>query len=248
MALIPRLLKPGLGAAAWTALAASAGRTAWRLSRSARYKRTAVAYQQQPEPAVALRLLVVGDGTALGSGASAPERSVAGLIGRDYPLLGIDNRAESGARYADVLEQLRQASGPYDLLLVQAGSNDVLRSTERDALHADIERVVRRARELAPRVVLVAGTNLGNAPFFAPPLSWWMTRRSELVRDLVATVARRHGAHVVDLFFEGVDDPLMHDPRLLAGDGLHPSDAGYARWWQEVRRQLPVAEWLQAAA
>lgn len=247
MALIPRLLKPGIGAAAWATVAARAGRTAWRLSRSAHYARHAVGFQQQPAPAVALRMLVAGDGTALGSGASGPEHSVAGLAGAAYPLLGVETIAEPGARLADVLEQLRRASGRYDLVLVQAGGMDVLRQTQRDALQADIERVVRRARELAPQVVLMPCGNLGNLPFFAPPLTWLMAQRSRLLERLLRSVAERHGAQVVGLYREPGADPFVRNPRWLAADGLHPNDAGYACWWQELQKQLPLAQWLAAA-
>lgn len=51
----------------------------------------------------------------------------------------------------------------------------------------------------------------------------------------LARAARRHGAEVVDLYTLSRRE-MPRRPELIAGDGYHPSDAGYARWaeamWQ----------------
>jgi acyl-CoA thioesterase-1 len=57
----------------------------------------------------------------------------------------------------------------------------------------------------------------------------------------VARVAKRHGALVVDLY-EASRREVPGHPELLAADGYHPSDLGYARWaelmWEAVRTRL----------
>ena len=63
---------------------------------------TAVAYEQHPENP-ALSILVVGDSSAIGVGASAPGESVAGRLGEYFPTATIQNRGISGQRLADLL-------------------------------------------------------------------------------------------------------------------------------------------------
>jgi lysophospholipase L1-like esterase len=240
-----RFLRPALGLAALGLVIGTSGCAAWRLSRSAELVRRSEPFQQRPA-APALRLLVVGDSTAVGTGASTPTRSVAGRAGQAYPRLAIENRAADGARHADVIRQL-QGEDRFDVVLVQVGGNDVIRPGSLDGLEAQIDEVVRRARALAPHVVLMPCGNVGNAPFFFAPLSWWMTRRSRALHRFTQSAARRGGAQYVNLFHERDDDPFVQDPSLNASDGLHPGDEGYALWWQQLQTQAGMAQLLAAA-
>lgn len=136
----------------WSAVAIVVGlgiRTAGRLHESAELTRLSRPLQRTPvQPS--LRLLVVGDSTAVGTGATVPEASVAGLLGLAFPRLQIDNRA-------------------------------------------------------------------------------------------------RDGAKLVSLFREAADDPFVQRPELNAADGLHPSDAGYRVWFDELMAQASLPQRLSAA-
>ena len=235
--------------AAGASAVAGAGLTVWRLHRARRLIARSEALQHRPaDPA--LRLLIVGDSTAVGTGASTPSATVAGRFAAAYPRLQIDNRARDGARWRDLPAQLRGPGGArrYDLVLIQAGGNDIVRLTEHDALHAAVERGVRRAAEVGREVVLMPCGNVGHAPLFFAPLSGWLTRRSRELHAMVRKVAARHGAVYVGLFREGDADPFACDRGLHAVDGLHPSDAGYALWWRELQQQADLPRRLAAAA
>ena len=148
-------------------------RSAWLLHQSSRLVQQAQA--RQARPAVpAQRLLVVGDSTAVGTGASSAALSLVGLIAAAHPDWQIHNLAANGARFADVARQLAMAQPGHDRVLVLAGGNDVIRLTSAAALQADIRRVVDLARHKGRRVVLMPAGSVGHAPFFWPPLSWWM--------------------------------------------------------------------------
>lgn len=193
-----------------------------------------------------LRLLIVGDSTAVGTGASAPEGSLAGLLGQAFPRLQIVNRARDGATFAGVLAQL-VGDEPFDMVLVMAGGNDVVRLRGLEELKIDVERVAQRARQRAGLVVLMPAGNVGNAPFFFPPVSWLMTWRSRQLHALVSDAASRHGAVVVNLFRERADDPFVQQPSLNARDGLHPGAAGYQVWFRELMAQAALRQRLSAA-
>jgi lysophospholipase L1-like esterase len=111
----------------------------------------------------------------------------------------------------------------------------------------DIDRVAQLARQAAPFVVLMPAGNVGNAPFFFPPMSWWMTHRARRLHAAVAASALRHGAVYVRLFEERENDPFARQRALNASDGLHPSDAGYRVWLQQLLQQAGLAQRLTAA-
>lgn len=234
-----------LAVAAAAALLFTTGCAAWRIGQAADLARKSTPFQQSPADA-ALSLLIVGDSTGVGTGASAPEASLAGLLGRTHPRLRIDNRARDGATFADVLRQF-DGTQRYDLVLIQAGGNDVIRMRSDDDVRADIDRATALARERSDRVVLMPAGNVGNAPFFFAPVSQLMTSRARRLHAFVRESATRHGAVVVNLFKEKADDPFAQTPELNAVDGLHPSDAGYRVWRDELLAQSGWAEVLDRA-
>lgn len=232
----------------WSAIALVVGlgaRTAWRLVESAELVRLTSPLQQTPA-LPSLRLLIVGDSTAVGTGATEPHASVAGLLGRAFPRLEIVNRARNGAKFAAVLGQL-EGHEDFDMVLVMAGGNDVVRLRGLEGLQGDVERVMHRARQRAELVVVMPAGNVGNAPFFFAPMSWLMTWRSRRLHTFVGEAAARHGALPVNLFREGTDDPFVQRPELNAADGLHPSDAGYRVWFDELMLQADLPRRLSAA-
>ena len=187
-------------------------------------------------------LLVVGDSTAVGTGASEAERSLPGLIAADHPDWRIDNRAANGARFAEVVGQLDGATGQHDLVLILAGGNDVIRLTSADELRSQVEQVVALARRRGRTVVLMPCGNVGHAPFFLPPLSWLMGQRSQQLHALVADIAQRTGSRYVRLLQPRASDPFAQDPVAMnAADGLHPSDLGYRQWYQVLQDQGGLA-------
>jgi lysophospholipase L1-like esterase len=214
--------------------------TAWRFAEARELARASEPFRRDRAEAQA-RVLVVGDSTGVGTGAPVPGESVAGRIAARYPDVAIDNRSRDGARFADVRADLDGATGPYAMVLVQAGGNDVLRLTGEGRLALDVDAALARARRLAPVVVVMPPGNVGIAPFFWPPASWWMSARARRMHAIVRDAAARRGATYVGLYRERADDPFARDPRrMYAADGLHPSGDGYAQWTGELVRQADL--------
>ena len=221
----------------------TSGCAAWRLKQSLELARQSQPWQASPVPASAT-LLIVGDSTAVGTGASAPQASLAGLISREHPQVQIVNRAKDGARFADIARQL-EGDERFDVIVVLGGGNDVIRLTGREELQAGIERTAQLARARADTVILMPSGNVGNAPFFFAPWSWLMTQRSKNLHQLVRSAAASSGAIYVKLYQDKAADPFAQEPgRLHARDGLHPSDAGYELWYRELDAQAGLAKKL----
>lgn len=243
--------RPFVGALSLVAVLAvltTTGCAAWRIKQSAELARRSEPFQAAPAAPLA-SVLVVGDSTAVGTGASSPATSLPGLIARDQPRLRIVNRAQDGAKFADVVRQLEAVSESehFDAILILGGGNDVIRMTRFEALEQDVAHTAQLARTRAGLVVFMPSGNVGNAPFFFPPVSWLMSRRSRALHGFVREAASDNGALYVNLYQDKADDPFAQRPKELnAADGLHPSDAGYHVWYDQLNRQADLSRRLTA--
>lgn len=237
-----------LAVVAALAVLGGSGRVAWRIKQSTELARQSEPFETSPAQPVAT-LLVVGDSTGVGTGASSPAQSLVGLIARNHPRLQIVNQAQDGAKFADIASQLAALGDQrFDAVLVLGGGNDVIRLTRQKTLAQTVARTAQLARSYAKLVVIMPSGNVGSAPFFFPPVSWLMSRRSRDLHELVREVASDTGALYVNLYKEKADDPFAQRPdELNAKDGLHPSDAGYRVWYSELNAQVDFSNRLNAS-
>ena len=224
--------------------AATAAYAALRLRAADRLGRSGVPFDRQAQ-AEGARLLVVGDSTAVGAGASAPGCSLPGLLSRANPSLSVVHRGEPGAGFEDTLAQLA-GDERFDAVLVLVGARDVLRLASGRRLRDSVQRVAQRARLHAEVVVFMPPGNLGNAAFVLPPWNWCLGLLSRRLDAMVGEVAQANGAQHVSMFRSRDDDPFARHPkRLHASDGLHPSDAGYELWQRELEIQAQLSARLR---
>lgn len=184
-------------------------------------------------------IFVVGDSTAYGTGASRAEASVAGQLGAAFPQFAVETNAKNGRLIAEVTPVLmaRDATSPVNLLLLQIGGNDILAGRSIEVMEADIRQVLTLAQTRAAHVVFMSTGNVGAASFFTtngmpdPELE----ARTRAARAMYLEVTAELGVSYVDLFTEPAFDQFLKEPEVyLAWDGLHPSDAGYALWYESL--------------
>ncbi len=194
----------------------------------------------------AVRLTVVGDSLALGVGATDSSRGFAFDLFRRVrmtrPASEVTNLAIGGATTADVvrLELGRVASTKPDVVLIEAGANDLVRRHATKAFARDFERLVGGVRRASPqaRVVLFNVPDISVSPIFEASAKSALHRLAVAYNGSVTAVARRAGVPVVDLF--GFSQRARTDPaQYLSTDQFHPSDAGHAAIaaaaWPSVR-------------
>ncbi len=192
------------------------------------------------KPDSGMSILVIGDSTAVGTGASSPEHSLAGLLGVHFPNASIENRGVNGAKTRELIERLKKLSDRhFDLIMIHIGGNDVVRFTERKELKHDIDSVLRLAKQLADKVVLVSTGNVGTAKLLPYGTRWLFTWRTRQVREILKSAAVKQGVSYADLFREHANDPFALEPRkYYAADFFHPSDAGYLDWFTLIKAKL----------
>ncbi|HWM35057.1 MAG TPA: SGNH/GDSL hydrolase family protein [Pseudolysinimonas sp.] len=172
----------------------------------------------------ALRLLVLGDSTAVGTGVEQMSDGLAGQIARRieepvaWRVLG-----ESGLRADEVLTRHLDAALelPADRIVLLAGWNDALQLRSATAFGRDLHAIVAALDVANPtsRIVLVAPPRFGVFPVLPQPLRSALGAHVAGLSREAAAVARELHVSLVD-GFDGVD---------VAADRFHPDAAGYAR-------------------
>lgn len=186
-------------------------------------------------------ILVAGDSTAVGTGASNPKLSIAGRLGSEYPNADITNVSKYGLRLSGLREMLRTLPREqYDLVVLQIGANDVTGRTSEAAMRQSLSEILIRVESLSPRVVVLTAGNIGLAPVFRFPLSTFITARTRAARILFMDELRKYPqARYVDLFKDRAHETFTTDvKRYYAPDGFHPSADGYGLWYLEVKKQI----------
>lgn len=186
------------------------------------------------------KFLFIGDSAAVGTGASKPEKSIAGLFAADYPRVDIINEGEAGMKLSGLNRKLLDLDERrYDLIVIMVGANDIIQFTPINSVQKTIDHVAGRAKELSDRVVILHSGNLGLAPFFPDFARSQMTSRSQDLRRIYKKVADDRGVVYVDLYAERIDDETNPSyPWWFAPDGLHLNDQGYQHWYDQIQAAL----------
>lgn len=203
-----------------------------------------------PRDAAAPVLYVaLGDSTVEGIGATEPAATyVARLHARlraVYPRASVANLGVGGATSADVVDgQLERATllRP-QLVTLSIGPNDITGHVPLAEYERHVETIFRRLTgETGAVVVVTLLPDLAVTPRFrgrpAAPAVGELTVR---FNASLARLARRYGVEAVDLYGPSRAE-VPRRPELIAPDGYHPSDEGYARWaelvWRGIERRL----------
>jgi lysophospholipase L1-like esterase len=193
--------------------------------------------------------VALGDSTVEGVGASRPELNYVSRLHERlravYPAAQVRNLGVGGATSADVLAgQLARAValGP-QLVTLSVGPNDITQAVPASAYERNLDAILARlARETRAVVVVNLLPDLGVTPRFrGQPQQAVVARLSEELNDIIRRKGRAHGAALVDLHGPSREE-VPRRPELMAADGYHPSDAGYARWaelmWRGVEPRI----------
>lgn len=195
------------------------------------------AYQQAPAKS-SMKILVLGDSTAVGTGSVDPAQSVAGRLGKDFPTATIVNRAVNGLKTDQLLADKDKlfAGGPYDLLVVHIGANDVLRLRNMNEIRGRIKEIIDIGLTKSGHVALFTSGNIGDAkliPWFARPI---MSYRSKTLRNYAVELDNQSDRFTyVDLYYKKAG---ISDERFYATDRLHLSGEGYGFWHKELKSAL----------
>ncbi|MGB3908913.1 MAG: SGNH/GDSL hydrolase family protein [Pseudolysinimonas sp.] len=167
-----------------------------------------------------LRLVVVGDSTAVGTGAESLDDALPGRLGK---LLGARWRVvgRNGATAADVLRDHidEAAGGPADVAVLMVGWNDALKLRSGRAFARDLEMLIDRLVAASPkgRIVVVGPPAFADFAVLPRPLRNALGAHTTGLSRIAARVAGERG----------VDFAPGFDGRSVSSDGFHPDRRGY---------------------
>ncbi len=202
-------------------------------------------FEQHP-PKSSASILVIGDSSAVGVGASQPADSIAGLLGHRYPNATITNRGISGLRVAGLLSALRsQLIKPdehFGLILIQIGGNDTTHLTNYAQVETDLSAALELVKKSSASVALMSTGNFATVHFFPTPLNYYFGHRSKVMRDLFVRLAADKGVAYVDLYEPLGQNHFEKDPdHFYAADMFHLNSYGYEWWFTKVSQTIDTA-------
>ncbi len=176
-----------------------------------------------------MKVIVVGDSTALGAGAERPGDSLAGLLVSVYPDAQIINRAKSGIYISEVHAQFDK-NETTNLLFCASGGMDVLFLQPVDKIAHDLRSFLQYATKQSNHIIIVTPLNLGLSPVFPIFIRSFYKNRSVKVGLVIQEVADEFNnvAVVNNLLFESKNDIPAWET-ISAFDQIHPNSAGY-KW------------------
>ena len=236
-----RAPSPGMMAVTGCAVGVLMARQLWLIATALDAPSPQPAFNTHP-PVRRARLLVAGDSTGVGVGVQHAALSLAGLMGTEFTALEVVNTARSGARVRDTLAQVNTLllSGErFDVALLFAGGNDVLRFTTPRSLHHAAISALTALKGVATCVVWMGCADMGSAPMLLPPVSWWLGWRSRRTMAWLKQVAAQQDVEFIDFCdrhhtLEFADKPALY----FAADGLHPSGAAHRHCFETLKRRL----------
>ena len=188
-----------------------------------------------------IKILVMGDSTAVGTGSLSQETSTAGWFAKDFPNGYIENISQNGLKLAGLKQKLSLIKrSDYDLAVIQIGANDIMRLTPLNKIDEDVRFVLIALRKVSRNIVILHSGDVGAAPLFIWPFNWVLTKRSYDVRDIYKKAALDTGATYVDLIRINAADPVFssNPQKYYALDGLHLNGEGYYMWYKSMRLAL----------
>jgi lysophospholipase L1-like esterase len=200
-----------------------------------------------PSPA---RFLALGDSYTIGEGVLEVDRWPV-VLARTLSEEGIPVAppriiAKTGWTTSELLEGMEAdpPEGTYDLVTLLIGVNNQYRGLEETDFAFELGHLVREAVRLAGgrpgRVLLLSIPDWGVTTFASGLDRDRIARKIYAFNEVIMEAAERQGCRYADVTM--LSQAMGDAPDMLAGDGLHPSGAQYARWAQSllplVRRML----------
>lgn len=184
-----------------------------------------------------LRILVLGDSLAYGTGTTAPQKSVAGLLGQRFPSASLENRGRNGLRTNDLANEVKDIDDHYDLIFIIIGGNDAIRPwVDLKESSSNLKTIYGAASSHADHVVALTTGNLKYTSLFLWPSNLYFGYRSEFLRDQAKDIADDlENVTYIDMVAR--NETHQFDHLKEAEDRLHLSDDGAKYWFEAITDQ-----------
>ncbi len=182
---------------------------------------------------VPLRLVVLGDSIAYGTGADRVVDTVgsrlAQVLQHDGYEVDLHVLAVPGATSRNLAAQVQRAvSLSPDLALIIVGANDLTRMVPPVQAAAALGQAVSAVRAAGAQVVVVPAPDFADFPAVPPAFRPLVHQACLMLQGQQTAVTEAAGGVVAPVSAE-LARAFATDPRLYSRDRFHPSSTGYAR-------------------
>ncbi|MCA9360703.1 hypothetical protein H6785_01450 [Candidatus Nomurabacteria bacterium] len=187
------------------------------------------------------RVLLLGDSTAVGTGASRPEDTIAGRLAHDFPKTEIINVAQNGGLVRDLHSQITPLKEQkFDLIIVSVGGNDVWHMTRLKNILSHLEYIIPTLISMSDhKVIFLTYNNIGSAPVFPKLMRGFLKSRCIKVQNVIREATYKLKVPTIDLFTDDDHNPFIENgDELFSFDGIHPSSTGYKLWYHRMWRKM----------
>lgn len=186
-----------------------------------------------------MRILIAGDSTAVGVGAYTSKETIAGRLSADFPDADIENVAVSGAKIADVVEQLSAVEGRYEMILIQVGANDIIYFSDESEIQAHVWDMMSEAYKHSSIIAVLAPFDISIVPLLPRISGPLLAIRSSDIVGIMKEGVEDTGGIFIDLYRSDEEALFKEDSdALFSADFFHPSSDGYALAYARVKREL----------
>ena len=185
-------------------------------------------------------LLVLGDSTAYGVGASHNKDSLPALIASSTGATYVENHSISGAKIEDLPAQLEKIKkDQYDIIVLQIGANNIVARDNIDKESQKLEEIIKKLQKVSKRIIFLTAGNVGGAPAIPFPLRSYYRNLTLAYHEKFQILGDKLGVVYVNLYDEPSIDPfILHPEVYFAADMFHPSSDGYKLWFSKIKKYL----------
>ncbi len=191
-----------------------------------------------PDHAPPLRLLVVGESTAVGVGATGPEAALAPRLaevlhrekGRSVRWQVVGENGIRAAGLAQKLGRQRELLAA-DIAVVLLGANDTSGLSSIRRWRQDLGSVLSLLVERCERIFVAPVPPFHLFRLLPYPLRWLLGHRGLALCDARRALARP-GRVII------MEGEFPRERRYLASDGYHPSDVAYETWASQIAEAI----------
>lgn len=186
--------------------------------------------------------LALGDSYTIGEAVllhlSFPYQSVQMLRNLDYSFSAPEIIAKTGWRTDELLAAIENHTSlfAYDFVTLLIGVNNQYQNRRIEEYKIELEELLQKAIYFADEkkesVILISIPDYSVTPFAAAMDKEKISKEIKSFNNVGKALAHQYQIHYIDIT-EG-SKMAQHDARLVASDGLHPSEKEYQKWAKKV--------------
>ena len=177
-----------------------------------------------------LTMAVVGDSMVAGCGVDNQSKGFVPDMAKEFSrILGRPVAWQAYGRLGATMRRVRYrllpgVVGVPDLLLIIAGSNDIMANRSVEEWKSDLSATLEEAKRLTPNIVVFSSGQLFNSPSLGSHLREVVRGMIEEQTEASKRICQQYGAQYVDMAHEDVH---ADEGSFYAADQFHPADYGY---------------------